>query len=86
MADIFDKRASSLESPGLHAAEITPDDTADLETAARALWIGTGGDLRVTTAGGETVTLRNAANGLLPIRTARVHATGTTASDIVAVW
>jgi hypothetical protein len=86
LADIFDSRASSLESPGLHAAEITPDDTADLETTARALWIGTGGTLRVTTAGGETVTFRGVVPGVLPVRTARVHATGTTAGDIVAVW
>lgn len=86
MADIFDSRASSLESPGLHAAEIIPDDGADLETTARALWVGTGGNLRVTTAGGETVTFRNVGSGILPIRAARVHATGTSAGDILAVW
>ena len=86
MADIFDSRVSSLESPGLHAAEILPNDGVDLETTARALWIGTSGNLRVTTAGGETVIFRNVGPGVLPIRAARVHATGTTAGDIVAVW
>lgn len=86
MPDLFENRASGLESPGHSAADITPSDSTDLLTTSRALWVGTSGDLRVTMAGGQTTTLRNAPVGLCPIRVTRVHATGTTAADIVAVW
>ena len=86
MPDIFEDRSSGLESPAYNAAAVTPDDGTDLPFASRALYLGTGGDLRLTTAGGDTVTFRNAAPGILPIRAERVHATGTTAADIVAIW
>ena len=86
MADIFEDRSSGLESPGYNAAEITPSDTTDLAFTSRALFVGTPGDLRVTMAGGDTVTFANLAAGFVPLRVRRVHASGTTASSIVAVW
>lgn len=86
MSDIFEDRNPGLTSPGSHAAEVTPSDTTDLATTSRALYLGTSGDLHVTMASGQDVTLRNAAAGYHPLRVRRVHATGTAASDIVAVW
>lgn len=86
MADIFEDRSSGLESPGYRAAEITPNDGADLSFTSRALYVGVPGDLRLTLAGGDIVTFRNVAAGFVPLRTARIHASGTTAGDIVAVW
>lgn len=86
MADQFNDRSSGLESPAYNAAQVVPSDTVDLAVTSRALYLGTAGDLRITTAGGDTVTLANVPNGVLPVRVARVHATGTTAADIVAVW
>ena len=86
MADIFEDRSSALESPGFHAMEVIPSDTADLAFASRALYVGAPGDLRLTLASGDTVTLANMAAGFVPLRVARVHASGTTASSIVAVW
>lgn len=86
MADIYDDRSSGLESPGYDAATVVADDANDLPIASRALYVGSAGDLAVTMVGGGQVTLRNVAAGFLPIRVARVHATGTTATDIVAVW
>lgn len=86
MPDIFEDRSSGLESPGYFAAEITPNDSIDLPTTSRALYVGTGGDISLTMAGGHTVTLRNVAGGFVPLRVSRIHATGTTATDIVAVW
>ena len=86
MADIFRRHSGGLESPGLHAAEVLPDDGTDLAYTSRALHVGIGGDVRLTMAGGETVTIRNVAAGMLPIRVQRVFATGTTAGDIVALW
>lgn len=86
MADIFEDRSSGLESPGYRAQVVTPSDTTDLAFTSRALYIGAPGDLRVTLASGDTVTFANMAAGFAPLRIARVHASGTTASAIVAVW
>lgn len=86
MPDIFEDRSSGLESPAYFSTEIVPNDSTDLTTDARALYIGTGGDIRVTTSGGNTVTFRNVPVGVLPVRIRRVFALGTTAADIVAVW
>lgn len=86
MPDIYDDRSSGLESPGYDAAQITPDDGVDLPTASRAIYVGASGDLVVTMVGGGTVTLRAVPAGILPLRVSRVHATGTSAADLVAVW
>lgn len=85
MADIFSGHSNGLSSPAAQAATVTPNDGADLPTASRALYVGTAGNLSVVTVGGSTVTLVGA-SGWMPVRAARVLATGTTASDIVAVW
>lgn len=73
--------------PADNAAAITPNDGVDLTNIARALYIGTGGDVKITTAGGDTVTLNDVQGGsILPIRTKRVFSTGTTASNMVAIY
>ena len=86
MPDYFKNHASGLDSPARNAAPVTPDDSSDLPVAARSLYVGAPGDVRVTTVGGDTVTFTGVPAGILPVRAARVHATGTTASGIVAVW
>ena len=86
MPDIYDDRSSGLESPGYNAADVTPDDGVDLPISSRAIYVGTSGDVTVTMVGGATVTLKNVPVGVLPLRVARVHATGTSATDLVAVW
>lgn len=70
-----------------NAAAVTPDNDNDLATAALALYIGTGGNVALITTGGDTVTFSNLPDAaLLPVQTARVLATNTTATDIVALW
>jgi hypothetical protein len=86
MADAFTNHQPGLDSPGSHAAVITPHDTNDLAAATRAIVIGTGGDLEVITVGGETVVLPNVPAGILPLRVTRVLAGNTTASDLTAIW
>jgi len=83
--DAFKNRESSLESPARRAEAVTPSDIADLPNSSRALYVGGAGDIEVTTVGGDTVTLA-AASGFLPLCVARVHAAGTTATNIVALW
>ena len=53
MPDMFEDRSSGLESPGFDAASVTPSDSTDLPVTSRALYVGTTGDLRVTTAAGS---------------------------------
>ncbi|MEO0361148.1 MAG: hypothetical protein AAF322_08570 [Pseudomonadota bacterium] len=86
MSDQFAGRTKGLSSPAENAAPISPSDAADLPNVCRAIYIGAGGDLRLTTVGGDTVTFRNAPEGLFPVRARRVHATDTTAADLIAVW
>lgn len=85
--DTFATHTRSLTSPPEHALAIVPDDAADLPTVTRALFVGEGGDLAVRMGGGGGVTLAGVAAGtMLPIRVARVLATGTTAGGIVGFW
>ncbi|MEM7422130.1 MAG: hypothetical protein AAF334_00325 [Pseudomonadota bacterium] len=86
MTDFFEDRSSGLDSPGYDATPVVPNDGADLAVTSRALYLGSSGDVRVTTAGGTVVTFAAAPVGMLPVRVSRVHATGTTAANIVAVW
>jgi hypothetical protein len=51
------------------------------------LYVGTGGTLRVLTAGGNDITLVNVADGtFIPIQVIRVFSSTTDAADIVALW
>lgn len=74
-----------LQAPARNAAEVTPNDAADLPFVARNLYIGGAGDLTVTLLSGATVTYVGLPAGYEKQgRFKRVHATGTTATDIVA--
>ena len=68
------------------ALSVTPSDGSDLTGEPFfAVWVGTGGDLKVDMAdGGSPVILSNCASGqLIPIMVERIYATGTTASNII---
>lgn len=86
MADIFENRTAGLDSPGSNAAVVTPNDSTDLTTSTRALYVGGTGAIKVDMVGGETVTFEASAVGFMPIRVKRVYSTGTTATNILAIW
>jgi hypothetical protein len=66
------------------AVAVTPSDTGEIR--ALALYVGTGGALRVLTASGDDVTFPGVPNGfLLPLEVRRVYSTSTVASNIVAL-
>jgi hypothetical protein len=78
------------------AAAVTPSDTVNIPSVGGdgttpswpcTLYIGTGGNLRVLTEGGDDITFVNVLGGTtLPVNVVRVFATSTTASNIVALW
>lgn len=73
--------------PGEGAAAVTPNDSTDLTVIARALYIGGAGDVKINAADGSTVTFSGVlAGSILPVRAARVYSTGTTATNIVAIY
>lgn len=78
---------STTDFPATEAAAVVPHNTNELSYVTRGLYVGTGGDVKVTMRGGQAVTFPNVQAGtLLPFRVKIVWATGTSASDIVAVW
>lgn len=68
-----------------HAVLLVPDDSNDLVHAANCLYITGAGNIKLTTVGGEVVTMAVPANFYLDLRVARVWATTTTATNIWAL-
>jgi hypothetical protein len=88
MPDKFENHGAGLDSPAFEAAAVTPNDGADLAFTARAIYVGSGGDVAlIPKASAAAVTFRNLQSGtILPVTAKRVLAAGTTATHIVALW
>ncbi|MBB4238668.1 spike base protein, RCAP_Rcc01079 family [Rhizobium esperanzae] len=73
-------------APASRAAVVTPNDTAIV--GARALYIGTAGDVAIALRRDvDPVVFRNVPAGtILPVHAAIVALTGTTASNIIALF
>lgn len=83
--DNFKGFSQGLNAPIERIEQVSPNDAADLNMATRALNVTTTGSVRVTTVQGDTSTVFIAAGVPFPIRVARIWATGTTATGIVAM-
>ena len=78
------------------ASAVTPSDTVNIPSVSNAngrgnngciLYVGTGGNLRVLTAGGDDIVFIGFPSGeFLPVNVVKVFATNTTADDILALW
>jgi hypothetical protein len=78
------------------AAAVTPSDTTNIPSLSSesgtpnrgcVLYIGTGGDLKVLTVGGDEVVFSNIPDGtFLPVQVVRVLDSDTTAYKIIALW
>ena len=74
-----------------YAEEVTPTDTANIDTPpAKALYIGGSGDIALTLSGmeeTESVVFSGLNAGeILEVRAKKVWSTDTTATDIVALY
>lgn len=70
------------------AQVVAPNDGADLpDGPCIALYVGVGGNIRIITAMNTDVTFVGVgSSGLLPVRAKKVFATGTTATNIIALY
>lgn len=78
---------------GRRALLVTPSDTDEIPAITGGtnngcvLYIGTPGNLRVKTIGGDDVTFTGVYAGqFFPVQVIQVFDTGTTAGEIVALW
>lgn len=84
--DRYANFSSGVVGPGDDAFTVTPSDTVDFTIMARALYVGTTGDVTLITRGGTTLKFAAVpAGGIIPVRCSRVMSTGTTASNIVGI-
>ena len=78
-------------TPALNAKSVTPSNTVNLTSTAKALRVGAAGAISVEMVGdGDTahtlVIAAALAGEILPLQVTRVNATGTTATNITALY
>lgn len=85
--DSFNGFADSPMAPAQTCFAITPADSTLLPHVTKGIYIGTGGTVvLVPMRGGAPVTFVNVASGsILDVRATAVHATGTTAADMIGL-
>jgi len=87
MAAVIAPALQSSSDPASCAFAPTPSDTVEEAVVSRAIYVGTGGDLKVVMWGSGTVTFVGVPSGtVLPIRVKQVYSTGTTASDLLILF
>lgn len=81
------QKSAADAAPAIGAAAVTLADADLAVIPTRALFVGTAGNLKVTMASGDVVTLTNVqAGALLPLSVTRVWLTGTTAGSVTALY
>ncbi len=66
---------------------ITTSDSTDFSASPRAIYVGGAGNISVYTSANTTVVFNNCQAGtVLPIKVKRVNTTGTTATNLIALY
>lgn len=78
-------RTADATCPAHGAVAVTPSDATTLPIT-RGLYVGTTGDVAVIMADGQTVTFTAVPVQILPVQVSKVLSTGTTASNILALY
>ena len=78
----------TLTHSAVGQAAITPNDSTDLPVApCRGIYVGAGGGVTVDVGNDANVTYVGVPQGsILPVQASRVRATGTTATNLVAMY
>jgi hypothetical protein len=76
------------QSAAASAAAVTPSDSVDLANAAtKGVYVGVSGDVKIDlVTGGTAIVFKAAPVGLLRVQAKRVYATGSTATNMVALY
>ena len=85
---------SNFKLQGMRAADVVPSDTENIPSISGpgnarpcVLYIGTGGDLKVLTEGGDELIFVNIQDGsFFPVNVTKVFSTDTSATNIIAIW
>lgn len=78
--------ANTNDAPATDYFTVTPSDTTNFTTAARALYVGSGGTIAAVNQAGTVVNFEGVPTGaVLPVVTIRVNSTNTTAASIVGL-
>lgn len=86
-SDPYHGKPITLDAPATDGFQVAKDDANDLTVFSRALYVGVGGNVHVTTVGNNELLLEAVlAGSIIPLRCRRVWATGTTADKIVALY
>jgi hypothetical protein len=88
MPDEFQTYSDTVFGSARDAFAVTPNDSTDLLEIPKALYVGATGSLVVTLVddSASVTFVAVPAGALLPIRPRRVHASGTTAASILALY
>jgi hypothetical protein len=67
---------------------VTPNDSTDLTySTCRAIYVGGDGNISLVDGNAATIVFTGVTAGsILPVQTARINATGTTATSIIALY
>lgn len=86
--EITDSKGLPVYSGITDATAVTPSDTVVLvKGATKGIYIGGAGNLSVVLQSGATITFNELSAGVFhPISAIRIRSTGTTATNIVAVY
>ena len=87
MAASINRQQSRNSGPYSEALAVVPHNTNELTYVTRAIYVGVAGDVKVNLYGSGTgIVFKAVPVGILPIRATLVASTGTTATNIVALW
>jgi hypothetical protein len=87
MTDEYGSFTDNVSSPANHAVAVTPHATNPLPFVAKALYVGGAGNVTLRAKGdaADVTFVGVPAGTILPVRAAYVRASGTTATNIVAL-
>lgn len=88
MTDPFESFSDGLNAPGEYSFAIAASDTNDLATIPRAIYVGSGGDIKMQLVHDAAPVVWSSVptGSLLSVRPRRIYATGTSASNLVALY
>jgi len=79
---------NQIKLQATEAVVVSPNNGSNLGKLFALIFVGVGGDIKVDCSGsGDAIVFKNVASGsILPIKVDRVYATGTTATNMVALY